>query len=115
MSSEKTNINDNILKVKENILIRDTDFINKGRKRNNNKNFDENYKISKTIRTKKKITDSIARKKAKILLIRNWKSLKMIIKKNYNGNNNYNINQVNNFAQKNSNKLILNRGINIKD
>ena len=38
----------------------------------------------------------------------------MIIKKNYNGNNNYNINQVNNFAQKNSNKLILNRGINIK-
>ena len=45
MSSEKTNINDNILKVKENILIRDTDFINKGKKRNNNKNFDENYKI----------------------------------------------------------------------
>lgn len=119
MSNEKANINDNILKLNENILTRETDFINKGRKRNNNKknNFNENYKISKTIRTKKIITDSIARKKFSNSFNNELTDYENDNKKNNNNDNNnynnYNISQVNNFAQKNSNKLILKRGLNI--
>ena len=89
MNSEKANINDI-------------------RKRNNNRKntFNENCKISKTIRTKKIITDSIPRKKFSNSfnneLIDNDNDSK---KNNYNGNNN--LSKVNNYAQKNCNKFIF--------